>query len=198
MTAKKSARKKASYPLSAPPEFTPQEMPTTTEIATLAIPLIEGDKEDPKNFKNAVTRAIWLWDEAHRQLPELRETLYRRHAIKELTAELPSLVHEWPRDGEGDKLTVPYVDGLASMFPRDKKDRRDGLMLELLTYIARDTAPKEKIGHGNWQRLKADGFRKQEFLSISYSLAEWRDQRKSSACKENAKRRTVKKAKKPL
>lgn len=193
MTAKKSAKKNVSYPPSAPPEFTPREMPTTTEIAALAIPLIEGDKQDPKNFKNAVIRAIWLWDEAHRQLPELREKLYRRHAIKELAADLPSLAREWPKDGEDEKETVPYVDGLASMFPRDKKDRRDGLMLELLTYMASGTASGKDLGRTNWQRLKKQGFTSHEFRSISYSLAEWRNRRKSISSRENARKRPEKK-----
>jgi hypothetical protein len=195
-TAKKSAKKKADYPLLTPPEFIPAEMPTATELATLAIPLIKGNKQDPNAYIGAVISARWLWDEAHRQLPKLRDTLYRRHAIAELSAELPSIVHKWPKNETGDNRIISYKEGITALFKPDVKSRRDGLMLELLTHMARDTPPEKKIGRANWRRLKAEGFSSSEFLGISYSLAEWRKQRKSQACSVNSKKRTVKKKKK--
>jgi hypothetical protein len=192
----KPAKKTAPLPIATPSDFIPHEMPTTTEIATLAIPLIVGDKQDPKAYIGAVIGAIWLWDEAHRQLPKLRDTLYRRHAIAELSAQLPPLVHAWPKNEEGENLIVPYAEAIDSMFPRDKKDRRDSLMLELLNYVASETPPEENIGRDNWRRLKKQGFNSTEFYAISLSLASWREHMRSIAAQQNAKKRTAKKPKK--
>lgn len=194
----KTPKKTVPLPIATPSDFIPHELPTTIELATLAIPLIVGDKQDPKAYVGAVIGARWLWDEAHRQLPQLRDTLYRRHAIAELSAQLPHLVHAWPTNEERQNLIVPYAEGIASMFPNDRKDRRDSLMLELLEYVAKDTALGAKIGRANWKRLKSEGFASHEFYALSLSLASWRHQRKSTASRQNAKKRTVKKPKKSL
>lgn len=174
----------------------PYEMPTTFQLAQLAAGFLSGKPFDFEDTKAAVSRAVLLWKEAHNGLVELQASRSNGEAIKHLESNLPKIINEWPKDANQKHCIVDYKEGVAAMFPHDKTNSRDGLMLELLVFLAKDH-PDQELGRENWRRLKREGFTFQEFHSISYALTSWRAERRSSANTANA-RKGAKKTKKEL
>ncbi|GAA5132274.1 hypothetical protein GCM10023213_00130 [Prosthecobacter algae] len=174
----------------------PYELPTTFQLAQLAASLLIGREFCFSDAQVAVWNAGFLWEQAYQGVCGIQAQRSRQETVNFLESKLPKIINEWPKDANEKHCVLSYNEGIVAMFPHDKANSRDGLMLELLVFLAKDEPDKE-LGRENWRRLKSNGFTYQEFLNISYSLTSWRSERISSANSANAKK-AVKKKKKEL
>lgn len=180
--------KHATSPKPGPQVNPADETPTVFQLAQLAASFLTGQTFTPAAVKQAVSRASLLWEVAHSGVIELQDSRKRRAGIKDLESELPKILSDWPRDSDGVALTIPYKQGIDAMFPRDKATSRDGLMLELLDFIAQCKQTDPELGRNNWRRLKAAGFSFEEFHNISHTVRAWRAERQSSANRSNGRK----------
>lgn len=174
----------------------PYELPTTFQLAQLAASLLIGQEFSFSGAQGAVWNAGFLWEQAYQGVCGIQAQRSRQETVNFLESKLPKIINEWPKDANEKHCILSYNEGIVAMFPHDKAISRDGLMLELLVFLAKDE-PNKKLGRENWRRLKSNGFTYEEFLNISYSLTSWRSERISSANSANAKK-AVKKKKKEL
>jgi hypothetical protein len=169
--------------------------PTTFELAQLAARFIDPNGRHDQSYGRAVGMAMALWEEAQKMLTANAEYLQRRQFSQAHSMKVPK-VEDWPQDSHQKPVVVSYVQGIEWMLPRDRKDRRDGLMLEFLQWVSQDAANNGSNGRGKWRELKDRGFEQHQFKRLAALLPEWRKEKRATANRANAAKKKAKKTKK--
>lgn len=164
--------------------------PTTFEIAQLAVSMLRQDHDtsDGHAMKRAASLAVSLWEASNEALQNWRESKVLLGQIQEHQAKVP-VVPEWRDLPKEDCSVLTYARGLEVLFPRSRKDQRDGMMLDFLKHVFQPAPDGIKLARDTWGNLKKEGFRSVDFDKYAVLLPQWLKVRRSVQNAENARRR---------
>lgn len=164
--------------------------PTAFQIAQLAVSMLrqDDDMSDGRTMKRAASLAVSLWDASNEALQNWRESKAQQGKIQEYQAKVPD-VPEWLGIPKESRSVLEYNRGLAVLFPRSRKDQRDGMMLDFLKHLCASVHEGNKLAREIWMRLKTEGLGSSDFDKYAAMLPHWLSVRRSVVNTENAKSR---------